>query len=87
MQNIITASGLIFEIEWAGIASIDGALRFEIKNRNVAEVFSAFSNSLETGYLAHKFNNDIAHEWTEYTEFYGIQVLFNGNVVVTMRKK
>lgn len=87
MQQIITASGKAFEIDWAGVATIDGLLRFEIKNNSAAEVFNAFSDVNETKNLVHMFNSDTAHQWEGYTIFAGIIILYNDNIIVSLRNK
>lgn len=85
MQEIITATGKIFQIVWCGLSTIDNALRFEIKGKTMQEVLSVFTDSTETETLTHSFDE---HEtiYTGFTLFTGVDMKKNGCIDVTLEE-
>ena len=85
MQIIITATGKEFTVSWMGVATIDGILRFSVKDADMGEVFSTFTNQEETETLIHSFDN-IQKEYTGYTVFRGITIDFQNEMIVSLSK-
>lgn len=83
MQKLITATGLVFRIDWCGPSTIDYALRFEVIGNTMQEVLETFTNPEETATLTHVFDE---HEtvFAGYTLFKGVDMRQNGNIVVAL---
>ena len=65
MQTIRTASGTEYAIDWCGVASIDGILRFYVPNGNLVELILAFSNPQNLP-VTHLFDGEVVQEYTNY---------------------
>lgn len=85
MQEIITATGKVFQIIWCGLSTIDNALRFEIKGKTMQEVLAVFTDQEETEVLIHSFDNHET-EYTGFTLFTGVDMKKSGTIVVTMEE-
>lgn len=85
MQKIITISEKEFDVDWAGVATIDGVLRFAVINGDMPEVFTTFSNPEETEVLVHTFDN-IRKEYEGYTVFRGVSLNYQNEIIVALSK-
>lgn len=83
MQKIVTATGKVYEVLWCGPSTIDFALRFEVANGDIVDLFQTFSNPEETKQLTHVFDE---HEnvFTGYTQFRGVDMKQGGGTVVAL---
>ena len=84
-MKIVTKSGKEYEINWAGIATVDGALRFEIVNSTLLEVFNCFSNAEETEQLDRVWG-DSTTRYEGFTTFKTIDIQPNGSIIVALSK-
>ena len=85
-QIIRTATGTEYEIEWCGVASFDGILRFYVPNGNIVELMTAFSNP-ENLPVTHIFDGTVVETYTNYTVFFGAIMDFVGGVTVSLVKE
>ena len=85
MQKIITKSGEEFEVSWAGVASIDGVLRFAVLNSDMGTVFNTFTNPEETEILVHEFDNT-PKEYIGYTVFRGVLMNYQNELIVSLSR-
>ena len=84
-MKIVTKTGKEYEINWAGIATVDGALRFEIINGTLADIFSCFSNPAETAELSRVWGDSTA-VYEGFTAFKTIDIQANGSIIVALSK-
>lgn len=85
MITIKTVNNDVFEIAWAGVATIDGVLRFAILNANLIDIMTVFTNPTNCETLTRIFDEN-EKEFVGYTVFRGIQVAFDNSVIVSMSK-
>lgn len=85
MITIKTVNNDVFEIAWAGVATIDGVLRFAILNANLIDVMTAFTNPVNCTILTRIFDEN-EKEFTGFTVFRGIQIAYDNSVIVSMSK-
>ena len=85
MINLITADGKTFEIEWIGISTLDGALRFGVKNVEVGELLTTFTNPKSSTVLTRSFDGE-EKRFEGYTVFRGITVDYDGVIIVALSK-
>ena len=85
MIKMITAQGTEFEVSWAGVSDLDGSLRFETTETNMATLFSIFSDPEHTRILTRVFDED-RKTFEGYTGFKGIERMGTGNIVVRLLK-
>ena len=52
-----TKTGKVFQIAWAGVSGIDGALRFEVIGATVPDCYQIFSDAEETAALTRIFEH------------------------------
>lgn len=78
-----TKTGKVFQIAWAGVSGIDGALRFEVLGATVADCYQVFSDPQETEKLTRIFDDD-RREFEGYTVFKGVDLNFTGSIVVAL---
>ena len=78
-----TNTGKVFQIAWAGISGIDGALRFEVIGATVADCYQIFSDPQETEKLTRIFDDDRS-EFEGYTVLKGLDLNFTGTIVVAL---
>lgn len=86
MQEIITATGKEFKIDWCGPSTIDFALRFEVVESTMAEILGTFTNPEECAELTHVFDE---HEtiFRGYTKFRGVDLKPGGSIVVALMEE
>ena len=58
MLKLLTALGTELTITWIGISELDGSLRFETTETNMATMFSIFSDPEHTKTLTRVFDED-----------------------------
>ena len=85
MLTIETAQGTSIPITWIGISELDGSLRFETTEPNMATLFSIFSDPEHTRTLTRVFDED-KKSFEGYTTFKGIERMATGNIVIRMMK-
>lgn len=84
-QIIRTASGSEYAIEWCGVASLDGILRFYVPNGNLVELMLAFSNPQNLP-VTHLFDGEIVQEYTDYTVCFGVTMDYLGGATVELAR-
>jgi hypothetical protein len=85
MIKIETTKGKNFQIEWAGVSSIDGVLRFAVVNTELTEILATFTVPENCKELTRVFDED-RKTFTGYTVFRGVQINYDGSIVVSMSK-
>ena len=85
MLTIETAQGTSFSITWIGISELDGSLRFETTEPDMATLFSIFSDPEHTRTLTRVFDED-KKTFEGYTTFKGIERMGTGNIVIRLIK-
>ncbi len=83
MLIVVTAQGTELPITWIGISELDGSLRFETTETNMATLFSIFSDPEHTRTLTRVFDED-RRIFEGYTGFKGIERMGTGNIVVRL---
>ena len=83
MLKLLTALGTELPITWIGISELDGSLRFETTETNMAILFSIFSDPEHTKTLTRVFDED-RRTFENYTGFKGIEKMMTGNIVVRL---
>ena len=83
MLILVTAQGTELPITWIGISELDGSLRFETTETNMATLFSIFSDPEHTRILTRVFDED-RRIFEGYTGFKGIEKMMSGNIVVRL---
>ena len=83
MLILVTAQGTELPITWIGISELDGSLRFETTETNMATLFSIFSDPEHTCTLTRVFDED-RRTFEGYTGFKGIERMGTGNIVVRL---
>lgn len=78
-----TKTGKVFQIAWAGVSGIDGALRFEVLGATVTDCYQIFSDPQETETLTRIFDDD-RRVFEGYTVFKGVDLNFTGSIVVAL---
>ena len=86
MLTIETAQGTSIPITWIGISELDGSLRFETSEPNMATLFSIFSDPEHTRTLTRVFDED-RKTFEGYTTFKGIERMSTGNIVIRLLKQ
>ena len=85
MIELQTSGGDSFQIEWAGVASIDGVLRFAIVGAELSKIMEAFTKPENCTTLTRVFDND-EQAFVGYSVFRGVQIAYDGSVIVSMSK-
>ena len=83
MLTLLTAQGTSIPLNWIGISELDGSLRFETSESNMATLFSIFSDPEHTRTLTRVFDED-RKTFEGFTRFKGIERMGTGNVVVRL---
>ena len=83
MLILVTAQGTELPITWIGISELDGSLRFETTETNMATLFSIISDPEHTRTLTRVFDED-RRTFEGYTGFKGIEKMMSGNIVVRL---
>ena len=86
MLTIETAQGTVFPITWIGISDLDGSLRFETIEPDMALLFSIFSDPEHTRSLTRVFDED-KKTFEDFTTLKGIERMGTGNIVIRLRKE
>lgn len=85
MIKLRTANGHTFEIEWIGVANIDGVLRFSVINAEVSELVSIFTVPENCTTITRVFDED-ERTFTGYTTFRGVQINYDNSIIVSLSK-
>ena len=83
MLTLLTAQGTSISITWIGISELDGSLRFETTEPNMATLFSIFSDPEHTRTLTRVFDED-RKTFEGFTVFKGIEKMATGNTVIRL---
>ena len=83
MIDLITAQGKHLTVDWIGVSTIDGALRFELVGSTLQAAFSVFSNPEETAKLTRIWDKD-RKTFEGFTALKGMDRQFNGNIIVAL---
>ena len=85
MKHVKALDGSVFEVLWMAVASVDGVLRFAAINCEMAELLRVFMNPENCGRLIKTFDE---HEevFEGYTVFRGIQVNYDGSMIIALSK-
>ena len=86
MLTIETAQGTSLPINWIGISDLDGSLRFETSEPDIATLFSIFSDPEHTRTLTRVFDEH-RKTFEGFTGFKGIERMGTGNIVVRLLKQ
>ena len=84
-QIIRTATGEEFQVDWCGVASMDGVLRFYIQNGNIVDLTTVFSNANNFP-VTHLHDGEVVKVYEGYTKFFGAFLDFVGGVTVQLAK-
>ena len=85
MINLITADGKTFEIEWIGVSTLDGALRFGVKNADITRLLAIFTKPENCTVLTRLFDGE-EKTFEGYTVFRGITIDYDGTIIVALSK-
>ena len=86
MLTVETAQGTSIPITWIGISELDGSLRFETTEPDMATLFSIFSDQEHTRILTRVFDED-RKTFEGFTGFKGIERMATGNIVIRLLKQ
>lgn len=86
MLTLLTAQGTSIPITWIGISELDGSLRFETSEPDMATLFSIFSDPEHTRTLTRVFDEN-KKTFEGYTTFKGIERMSTGNIVIRLLKQ
>ena len=85
MQEIKTATGKVFSVEWCGQSTIDFALRFSVKGSDMETVLSTFVNPEETVFLTHVIDEmGNKAEYRGFTIFKGVDLHPDNTIIVAL---
>lgn len=85
MITLIIPNGEEFEIEWIGVATLDGALRFGIKNADITKLLATFTKPENCTVLTRSFDGE-DKTFEGYTVFRGITIDYDGTTIVALSK-
>lgn len=87
MLTLRTATGKTFQIDWIGVSTLDGSLRFEVVGDvNMFELISVFIQPEETATLTRVFDED-EKTFSGFTDFKGVDKKYgDGGIVVALVK-
>ena len=85
MIRLRTTNGEMFDIDWIGISSIDGILRFAVKNPDISNIVQVFSVPENCSILTRLFDED-EHVYEGFIVFRGFLLNFDGTATVSMSK-
>ena len=86
LLTLLTAQGTSIPITWIGISELDGSLRFETSEPDMATLFSIFSDPEHTRTLSRVFDED-RKTFEGFTGFKGIERMATGNIVIRLLKQ
>ena len=84
-QKIRTATGIEYPVNWCGIASIDGILRFYVPNGNLVELTTVFADA-ENLPVTHVFDDEVVQDYTDYTVCFGVTMDYLGGATVELAR-
>ena len=84
-QIIRTATGEEYKVEWCGVASMDGVLRFYIPNGSIVDLTAVFSNPNNYP-ITHLYDGEVVKVYEGYTKFFGAFMDFVDGVTVQLAK-
>ena len=85
MLSLETAQGTTLPLNWIGNSELDGSLRFETPETDLATLFGIFNDPEHTRTLTRVFDED-KKTFEGYTSFKGIERMGSGNIVIRMLK-
>ena len=83
MLKLITAQGTELPLNWIGISELDGSLRFETPETDLATLFGIFNDPEHTRSLTRVFDED-RKTFEGFTVFKGIEKMATGNTVIRL---
>ena len=83
MLQIRTAKNYTAPLHWIGISDLDGSLRFETPETDLATLFSVFSDPAHTSTLTRVFDED-EKTFSGFMAFKGIERMANGSTVIRL---
>lgn len=83
---IQTPSGDQYAIDWIGVATIDGLLRFRLPSGNITDILIEFSNTDNLPVTVHE-DDELCTEYTDYTTFFGAEKDMAGGIIVILGKE
>ena len=83
---IRTATQADYDVEWIGIATIDGVLRFSIANGNLTELTQTFFNPAELPITLYEDPEIPPTAYTDFTVPFSITKDFSGSVIVGLAR-
>ena len=84
-QVIRTATGEEFQVEWCGVASMDGVLRFYIPDGDIVTLTAVFADPKNFP-ITHLYDGEVVNTYTGYNQFFGTLKDFIGGVTVQIAK-
>ena len=83
---IITNDGDSFPCKWAGVATIDGILRFEVEMPSLLDAVLTFGDSSKTAVIVYQMDETFSERFEGYTEL--VSVSKNGaNFVIALKEE
>lgn len=73
-----------FNIAILGVASFDGALRFEILNPDLPKIFATFTDPSELDVIVHVWDDSTEQRYEHFSVFKSINVQATGSVIVAL---
>lgn len=86
MMKIITKSRKEFQIEWAGVSTIDGALRFLLVGVSAQTAFATFSNETDLSVLTQDWDG-LTNVYNGFTKLKTVDIQPDGNVLIALSKE
>ena len=83
MLTLLTAQGTTLPLNWIGISELDGSLRFETPETDLATLFGIFNDPEYTRSLTRVFDED-RKTFEGFTVFKGIEKMATGNTVIRL---
>ena len=83
MLQLRTAQNYTILVNWIGVSDFDGSLRFETPEKDLATLFTVFSNPAHTAALTRIFDED-EKTFSGFTAFKGIEKMANGCTVIRL---
>ena len=84
---IKTATDKQYPALWAGISTIDNALRFEIKSKSLPDIMAVFSDPAETVTIRFVIDNmSSVQVYENYTDLLSVGKASDSTIVVSLQK-
>ena len=84
MLTLETAQGTTLPLNWIGISELDGSLRFETPETDLATLFGIFNDPEHTRSLTRVFDED-RKTFEGFTVFKGIEKMATGSTVLRLK--